>query len=345
VKRISIIIPVHNVEEYLEKCLNSIIFQINEQDEIILINDNSQDSSEEICKKFAEQYNNVKFENGAYGGPSKTRNIGIKMATGKYIMFVDSDDYLKNNYISRMIKDIEKYELRVCSYYFEYPDIKKIKPQKYDEEKTENETIEIMKDDFITLYSRQLLNLVWNKIYYANIIKENNILFDENVTKGEDLLFNLEYIKHINTNIAVINEPLYYYVSKKTGLNRSFKEPIEDRLKRTENVYKKMKAISEKNNNVIISEIINMYFIHLRNYISENKIKHNINKEFANKLDRPEIREMLDNIKNNEIPNLKFVKKLYYNKKIIFMFLYNKLNLKLSKRSIKREEITKWKFL
>ena len=340
-KRISIIIPVHNVEEYLEKCLNSIIFQINEQDEIILINDNSQDSSEEICKKFAEQYNNVKFENGAYGGPSKTRNIGIKMATGKYIMFVDSDDYLKNNYISRMIKDIEKYELRVCSYYFEYPDIKKIKPQKYDEEKTENETIEIMKDDFITLYSRQLLNLVWNKIYYANIIKENNILFDENVTKGEDLLFNLEYIKHINTNIAVINEPLYYYVSKKTGLNRSFKEPIEDRLKRTENVYKKMKAISEKNNNVIISVIINMYFIHLRNYISENKIKHNINKEFANKLDRPEIREMLDNIKNNEIPNLKFVKKLYYNKKIIFMFLYNKLNLKLSKRSIKREEITK----
>lgn len=340
-KRISIIIPVHNVEEYLEKCLNSIIFQINEQDEIILINDNSQDSSEEICKKFAEQYNNVKFENGAYGGPSKTRNIGIKMATGKYIMFVDSDDYLKNNYISRMIKDIEKYELRVCSYYFEYPDIKKIKPQKYDEEKTENETIEIMKDDFITLYSRQLLNLVWNKIYYANIIKENNILFDENVTKGEDLLFNLEYIKHINTNIAVINEPLYYYVSKKTGLNRSFKEPIEDRLKRTENVYKKMKAISEKNNNVIISEIINMYFMHLRNYISENKIKHNINKEFANKLDRPEIREMLDNIKNNEIPNLKFVKKLYYNKKIIFMFLYNKLNLKLSKRSIKREEITK----
>lgn len=340
-KRISIIIPVHNVEEYLEKCLNSIIFQINEQDEIILINDNSQDSSEEICKKFAEQYNNIKFENGVYGGPSKTRNIGIKMATGKYIMFVDSDDYLKNNYISRMIKDIEKYELRVCSYYFEYPDIKKIKPQKYDEEKTENETIEIMKDDFITLYSRQLLNPVWNKIYYANIIKENNILFDENVTKGEDLLFNLEYIKHINTNIAVINEPLYYYVSKKTGLNRSFKEPIEDRLKRTENVYKKMKAISEKNNNVIISEIINMYFIHLRNYISENKIKHNINKEFANKLDRPEIREMLDNIKNNEIPNLKFVKKLYYNKKIIFMFLYNKLILKLSKRRIKRGEITK----
>lgn len=72
-KRISIIIPVHNVEKYLEKCLNSIISQINEQDEIILINDNSQDSSEQICKKFVEQYNNIKLENGIYGGPSKTR--------------------------------------------------------------------------------------------------------------------------------------------------------------------------------------------------------------------------------------------------------------------------------
>ncbi len=61
-KRISIIIPVHNVEKYLEKCLNSIISQINEQDEIILINDNSQDSSEQICKKFVEQYNNIKLK-------------------------------------------------------------------------------------------------------------------------------------------------------------------------------------------------------------------------------------------------------------------------------------------
>ena len=128
------------------------------------------------AKNSKEQYNNIKLENGIYGGPSKTRNIGINIATGKYIMFVDSDDYLKNNYISRMMENIESYNLKVCSYYFEYLDVNKIKPQKYDEKKTENEIIEITKDDFITLYGRQLLNLVWNKIYYANIIKENNIL-------------------------------------------------------------------------------------------------------------------------------------------------------------------------
>ena len=74
-KRISIIIPVHNVEKYLEKCLNSIISQINEQDEIILINDNSQDSSEQICKKFVEQYNNIKLENGIYRSEEHTSEL------------------------------------------------------------------------------------------------------------------------------------------------------------------------------------------------------------------------------------------------------------------------------
>lgn len=340
-KRISIIIPVHNVEKYLERCLNSIMPQINEQDEIILINDDSKDSSEQICKKFAKKYNNIKLESGSYGGPSKTRNVGIKMATGKYIMFVDSDDYLKGNYIGRMMENVEKYELRVCSYYFEYPDVEKIQPQRYDESKLEDKTFEILKDDFITLYGRQLLNIVWNKVYYSGIIKKYDILFDESVTKGEDLLFNLDYIKHINTNIDVINEPLYYYVSKKTGLNKAFREPIEDRLQRTANVYRKMMAISEKNNNMIIAEIINMYFIHMRNYVSENNIKHNVNNEFVCKLDRPEIRDMLNNIKEKEAPNLKYVKKLYYNKKMVFMFLYNKINLKLSKRYVKREEIAK----
>ena len=102
-----------------------------------------------------------------------------------------------------------------------------------------------------------------------------------------------------------------------------------------------MMAISEKNNNMIIAEIINMYFIHMRNYVSENNIKHNINNEFVCKLDRPEIRDMLNNIKEKEAPNLKYVKKLYYNKKMVFMFLYNKINLKLSKRYVKREEIAK----
>ena len=339
---LSIIIPVYNTDyQILKQCLESIIKKDqNFLYEIIIIDDGSNSINSLKYKELIGD-SKIKYIYQENKGVSSARNLGISRAKGKYIMFVDSDDYLKNNYISRMMENIESYNLKVCSYYFEYLDVNKIKPQKYDEKKTENEIIEITKDDFITLYGRQLLNLVWNKIYYANIIKENNILFDENVTKGEDLLFNLDYIKYINTKIAVINEPLYYYVSKKTGLNRAFREPIEDRLKRTENVYKKMMAISEKNNNMIISEIVNMYFIHLRNYISENNIKHNINKEFVSKLDRPEIRIMFDNIKNNEIPNLKFVKKLYYNKKMIFMFLYNKLNLKLSKRSIKREEITK----
>ena len=189
-KRISVIVPVHNAENYLEKCLNSIIPQLSDQDEILLMNDWSTDSSTQICEEYSKKYNNIFTQYNENGGPSKTRNLGIEKAAGKYLLFIDSDDYLKENYVVKMLEDIENYELTVCSYSFVYEDLNKIQEQKYSN-KLGN--VIIPKDDFIKLYHVQLLNLVWNKIYRADIIKKNNIRFDEKITKGEDLLFNLEF--------------------------------------------------------------------------------------------------------------------------------------------------------
>lgn len=328
-KRISIIIPVHNVERYLEKCLESIIPQITQQDEILLMNDSSTDGSTQICEKYAKEYSNIYTEYGENGGPSKTRNLGIDKAKGKYILFIDSDDYLHENYIEKMINNIEKYELKVCCYSFVYLDLNKTKEQKYNSNKTE---LDLPREKFINLYHRQLLNLVWNKIYYANIIKDNNIRFDEKVTKGEDLLFNLDYILHIKTPINIINESLYFYVSKPTGLNRSFREPIEHRLERTNRVYNKMKNIlNGKINNDVIAEIINMYFIHMKNYRKEINLK-NPKKEWINKLDRPEIKEIFGEIdEDDKKPNLRHVKKCYFKNHIYTMFLENKLRLVLGR--------------
>ena len=287
-KRISVIVPVHNAENYLEKCLNSIIPQLSDQDEILLMNDWSTDSSTQICEEYSKKYNNIFTQYNENGGPSKTRNLGIEKAAGKYLLFIDSDDYLKENYVVKMLEDIENYELTVCSYSFVYEDLNKIQAQKYSN-KLGN--VIIPKDDFIKLYHVQLLNLVWNKIYRADIIKKNNIRFDEKITKGEDLLFNLDYIAHINIEIKIINESLYYYVTKPTGLNRSFREPIKDRMERTSLVYNKMKNITTKHNNEIIAEIINMYFIHLRNFKAENNLK-NPKKEWINILNESKIEDM-----------------------------------------------------
>lgn len=327
-KRISVIVPVHNAENYLEKCLNSIIPQLSDQDEILLMNDWSTDSSTQICEEYSKKYNNIFTQYNENGGPSKTRNLGIEKAAGKYLLFIDSDDYLKENYVVKMLEDIENYELTVCSYSFVYEDLNKIQEQKYSN-KLGN--VIIPKDDFIKLYHVQLLNLVWNKIYRADIIKKNNIRFDEKITKGEDLLFNLDYIAHINTEIKIINESLYYYVTKPTGLNRSFREPIKDRMERTSLVYNKMKNITTKHNNEIIAEIINMYFIHLRNFKAENNLK-NPKKEWTNILNESKIEDMLSDIHvKGEKPNLKHVKKAYAKKHIFTMFLENKIRLILGR--------------
>lgn len=327
-KRISVIVPVHNAEKYLEKCLNSIIPQLNDQDEILLMNDWSTDSSTQICEEYSKKYNNIFTQYNENGGPSKTRNLGIEKATGKYLLFIDADDYLKENYVHKMLEDIENYELTVCSYSFVYEDLNKMQEQKYSN-KLGNLTIP--KDDFIKLYHVQLLNLVWNKIYRADIVKKNNIRFNEKITKGEDLLFNLDYIAHINTDIKIINESLYYYVTKPTGLNRSFREPIEDRMERTSLVYNKMKNITTKHNNEIIAEIINMYFIHLRNYKEENNLK-NPKKEWINILSKSKIEDMLSDIDvKGEKPNLNHVKKAYAKKHIFTMFIENKIRLILGR--------------
>ena len=329
-KRISVIIPVHNAEKYLEKCLESMVNQLNEQDEILLMNDWSTDSSTQICEKYSKKYNNIFTQYNENGGPSKTRNLGLEKATGKYILFIDADDYLKENYIEKMLEDIEKYELTVCSYSFVYEDKNKIQEQKFSE-KLKNTSLAIPKDDFIKLYHTQLLNLVWNKIYRADIIKKNNIRFDENITKGEDLLFNLDYISHMNTDIKIINESLYYYVSKPNGLNRSFKEPIEDRMARTSLVYNKMKKITTKHNNEIIAEIINMYFIHLRNYKAENNLK-NPKNAWLEILSKTDLGNILDDInEKGEKPKLNHIRKAYLKKHIFVMFLENKIRLVLGR--------------
>lgn len=329
-KRISIIIPVYNAEKYLEKCLDSIIPQITNDDEIILIDDCSKDSSLAICKEYETKNNNIKVISQKCGGPSKTRNVGIENAQGQYLAFIDSDDYLGKNYISKMLENVEKYDLKVCGYSFVIEETNNATSKIFDD----NESREISKNEIIFLYEKELLSLVWNKIYHANIIKKNNIRFDESVTKGEDLLFNLDYILHINTPIYVINEELYYYISKKTGINKSFKEPIENRISRTNRMFNKFMEISNKNNNYIINCIIDLYFLHLRNYKNELNLKNifKIRKIWLEQTNTKEFKNIIDKIELGSKPNLKLVKKAYENKFIITMFLVNKIKLKLSRK-------------
>ena len=106
--KVSIIVPIYNAEKWLEKCINSIIKQLYHNIEILLVNDGSTDKSLEICQKFAKKDNRIIIIDKPNEGVSKSRNIGIEKATGEYIKFVDSDDWLEENTCEELVELIEK---------------------------------------------------------------------------------------------------------------------------------------------------------------------------------------------------------------------------------------------
>ena len=109
---ISVIIPVYNSSKYLNKCLDSLVDQKYNNYEVILINDGSTDNSLEICLQYANNYNNFQVFSKENGGVSSARNYGLNKANGKWIVFVDSDDFVKPNYLSELIKaKIAKYQI------------------------------------------------------------------------------------------------------------------------------------------------------------------------------------------------------------------------------------------
>ena len=122
--KVSVIVPFYNVEKYIEKCLDSLINQTLEEIEIILVNDGSQDGSFKIAKQFQERYTNkIKYYEKPNGGLGDARNFGINYASGEYIAFLDSDDYVENTMFEKMYSKAvqEKSDMVECDFLWEYP--------------------------------------------------------------------------------------------------------------------------------------------------------------------------------------------------------------------------------
>ena len=202
---ISIIIPVYNSEKYLSKCLNSVILQTWNNIEIVLVDDGSQDGSSEICDEYAKQDKRIIVIHKENGGVSSARNRGIEVCTGDYILFVDSDDFLSEDYIESFFKygDINNtiviegctvHENNKTRYY-------RIIEKQYG------------KADFSNAISDNELfkhGSPYGKLYISSIIKENNIRFIESIHNYEDLLFFLEYLEYIDI-IKLSSDVGYHY--------------------------------------------------------------------------------------------------------------------------------------
>ena len=197
---ISIIVPIYNASKYLNKCLDSLVNQTKKELEFILINDGSTDDSESIIKSYSDT--RIKYFKRSNHGIGETRNFGIKKASGKYIMFLDSDDYLEENACEVLYKKIDKemLDLVVCDFYRVVNDSKII------------EKIASFKNTSLKDNPNLLLNVnlaPWNKIYRSDLIKNNNIKFIEDL-KYEDAPFVvLSLLK--SKKIGKVDKTLVYY--------------------------------------------------------------------------------------------------------------------------------------
>lgn len=209
---VSIIVPVYNSEKFLKRCVESILDQSYKNIEVILINDGSTDSSGEICDFFSKKDSRVKVINQTNSGPSIARNRGIDKAKGKYIQFVDSDDYIEYNMTETLVNEMGKnIDLVLCGYKYIYKD---------DNNKLIIKNSNIYKESCLTkseflsrfgiLFKDYYINYICNKLYIKDIIRKHNIRFDLSTDWGEDLLFNLHYLNQCN-KVSIVDKLLYNY--------------------------------------------------------------------------------------------------------------------------------------
>lgn len=200
---ISVIVPVYNAEQYLTECINSILNQTYTNLEIILVDDGSTDRSGEICDIYKEKDSRVRVYHKKNEGVSTARNLGLKHCSGKYITFVDSDDYVSRYYLEKLYQNLRKYQvgISICN------------SMMFDNEKKQKKTCKlksgVIKCGSQLNYCRyKFLCTPWGKLFIKNLL--DNICFDPDLFIGEDAFFVAQILKNSKT-IYFDSQTLYMY--------------------------------------------------------------------------------------------------------------------------------------
>lgn len=215
-EKLSVVLALYNCEKYIEKCLTSLLNQTYKNIEIIVVNDGSTDSSFDIVSKYQKIDKRVKLYSNKNMGVSYSRNFGISKCTGKYLTFVDSDDFLDEDMYEKMVNNLilTNSDISIVSYYEEFENSNTIfKSSKENELKIYNQ------NEFISqiLSKNGFKGFVWNKLYKRDKIKT---LFDENISICEDLLFNIENAFNIN-KVVYSTEKKYHYIQRNNSAMHS----------------------------------------------------------------------------------------------------------------------------
>lgn len=225
--QVSIIIPCYNIANHVGKCIDSILAQTYKNFELLLINDGSTDSTGKICDEYALRVSKLRVFHIENGGASAARNLGIDQAIGVLTLFIDGDDYIKEDYISQLLKNYEEANWPICGMVNVRDNIptNNTKFKKLLQIHNENR---IEKNNFMDLLAYHSFSSPCARIYSVAIIRERKIRFDENVSYQEDLLFNLEYAKYVKY-VKLVDYFGYCYVEHKDSSTGRFHKNFKQR--------------------------------------------------------------------------------------------------------------------
>ena len=234
--KVSVIVPVYNVYEYIEKCLDSLVKQTLKDIEIIVVNDGSPDDSQKIIDKYAKKYKNIKSYIKENGGLSDARNYGLKYAKGEYIAFLDSDDYVSYDMYEKMYQKAKEkdFDIVVCDINYLYPDNTLRVSSGINDDTTD------IKKAYLTIHPA-----AWNKIFKKSLF-QNDVYFKKNVW-FEDVEFIYRMLPYIKS-IGVVKEAFNQYVQRPGSITNTINKKIYhyiDNMNGVIDFYKERKLYNE----------------------------------------------------------------------------------------------------
>ena len=312
---ISIIVPVYNVVDYIDKCIRSIVGQSVQECEIIIVDDGSNDGSREKCREWADRDDRIKLIEQSNQGVSSARNEGIEASHGEYIVFVDGDDYLENDFLYEMEKCFEEYPLAdivLCGY--KYDDCGKLASYSFfkgDRVFYENDRDELI-CRAIGVYNESIerkthIGVPWAKMYRKSFLEAHNIRFDIDMPRMQDLIFNIKCFKRI-TQVVYKDKHLYNYVrrtqSTANGYNIRYVEQakliierVNDELSLSESI--KVREAAEYKTILLLIEAIRLMYSNKQCTYSLLKRMHNIRELCLEEPFQSAIRSSYRNINNS----------------------------------------------
>lgn len=211
---VTVVVPVYNVEKFLERCIKSIINQTYTNIEIILVNDGSTDGSLDICYKMSKQDKRIQVITQENQGLSEARNAGIRNANGKYICFIDSDDFIHKDYIKLLVESLinNDADISVCDFYY-IDENNNMWPRKEKKCATYS-NIEAIRDILCGEQNTEVMT--WNKLYKLSLFKENNIYFPKGKLHEDN--FTTYKLYYYAKKISLISDRLYYYMQRANSI-------------------------------------------------------------------------------------------------------------------------------